>query len=274
MSPFILGTSASSGIAKSIVSGGTLYSDATYNYRVFLASSSFSVTGPPLTADLLVIAGGGGGGNDQNGGGGAGGFFLESGVSLSNGTYSVTIGGGGVPSSGNVSQGTNGSNSQIGSRTAAVGGGVGDNYYFSAGSGGSGGGASSHSPGSGVAGQGYAGSPGPYGGGGGAGGTSGNVNGGIGSSVCSSWGLATNTGQNVSGTVYYAGGGAAGRSSGNGGGGTGGYGGGGNGNTYGGSNATSGTANTGGGGGGALFSAGGNGGSGIAILRYLKTAAN
>ena len=95
-------------------------------------------------------------------------------------------------------------------------------------------------------------------------------NGGVGTSTYSSWGLATSTGQNVSGTVYFAGGGGGGSYpyNGEGSGGTGGYGGGANGYTGfgGGSN---GSSNTGGGAGGAgegAFTS--NGGSGVVIIRY------
>lgn len=47
------------------VTGGTLYSDATYYYRVFTANGNLTVN-PGSNADLsvtvLVVAGGGGGG--------------------------------------------------------------------------------------------------------------------------------------------------------------------------------------------------------------------
>jgi hypothetical protein len=125
------------------------------------------------------------------------------------------------------------------------------------------------------------------GGGGGAGAVGGNGigggaaaqkggDGGAGSSAYSAWGLATSTGHNVSGTVYYAGGGGANNpgaygasfttavgAGGNGGGAAGGSG----------PNSTgagNGTANTGGGGGGGqtYLYTGGAGGSGIVIIRY------
>ena len=124
------------------------------------------------------------------------------------------------------------------------------------------------------------------GGGGGAGSVGGNAigsstspqgggNGGVGSSSYSTWGLATSTGHNVSGTVFYAGGGGANDpgsfgASWTSGAGTGGNGGGGNGGPNGGAPGN-GTANTGGGGGGGqiyLYSGSGAGGSGIVIIRY------
>jgi hypothetical protein len=89
--------------------------------------------------------------------------------------------------------------------------------------------------------------------------------GGVGTSTYSSWGLATTTGQNVSGTVFYAGGGGGFANYGisNGGNGGGGAGNGGSGN----GNGVSGTVNTGGGA-GATYGAATAGGSGIVIVRY------
>jgi hypothetical protein len=95
--------------------------------------------------------------------------------------------------------------------------------------------------------------------------------GGAGGSTWSSWGLATSSGQNVSGTYYFAGGGGGGTYSGSGSG-AGGNGGGGAGGAVN-SNGVAGTANTGGGGGGTgggpnAARSGHNGGSGIVIVRY------
>ena len=100
--------------------------------------------------------------------------------------------------------------------------------------------------------------------------------GGDGKSDWSSWGSATSSGENISGTYWYAGGGAKGMriaaenrrpDGGRGGGGDGGLDG----------NGLAGTANTGGGGGGAGASGccgnltGGSGGSGIVIIRFPDT---
>ena len=100
--------------------------------------------------------------------------------------------------------------------------------------------------------------------------------GGIGSSAHSDWGLVTGTGENVSGTIYYAGGGGGGTYEG-GTGGAGGAGGGGRGN-YGQTNInnTSGLPTTGGGAGGSGRNAAlanttpSLGGSGIVIIRYAN----
>ena len=133
----ILGASASHGMSarlKSVVTGGTLTDDATYYYRTFTGSGTLGVSVSPLIADILVVAGGGGGQRFNNAGGGAGGLLGLTSQSLTVASHDVTVGAGGL---GNTGAGapTNGSNSQFGSLTAAVGGGNGN-----AASGGSGGG--------------------------------------------------------------------------------------------------------------------------------------
>jgi len=267
-----------------VVSGGTLFSDTTYYYRVFTASSNLVISSSGITADILVIAGGGGG---SAGGGGAGGYRTLLNQSVSVGTYAVTIGAGGAADA-------KGSDSSLGSLLVSTGGGGGKGTVDARNNGGSGGGGreGSTSGGTGIAGQGFNGGIGASdgvswaagGGGGGAGAVGADAtgaypensyggNGGVGLSSQSSWGLVTSTGQNVSGTVYYAGGGAGtGGGGANGNGGTGGNGGGGQGGASGtkARNSTAGTANTGGGGGGGgpTPSAGG---SGLVIIRYTKS---
>ena len=265
--------------------GGIISEDSTYTYHVFGASGTFTPK-ESLTADILVIAGGGGGGSGNNsGGGGAGGLLGFTSQALTATSYTVTIGAGGATG---TPSGVNGADSQFGSLTLVKGGGYGGGdtsgaYPVIGGTGGSGGGSSfnyTSSGGAATSGQGYAGGAGQggapdyYGGGGGGSAEAGNTDsigyGGDGLSTYSSWGLATATGQNVSGTVYYAGGGGgSGQSSSSVA--QGGLGGGGNG--AGTSAAVAGTPNTGGGGGGSGNSAGNTGkagGSGIVIIRYPK----
>ena len=246
--------------------GGSIYTDGTYWYHAFRTSGTFTPQ-TSLSCDVLQVAGGGGG---QAGGGGAGGLAYTSSNSLSATNYTVTIGAGGANT-------VSGSNSQFGALTAAVGGGGASSWGTAGQNGGSGGGGGSVSGtvvngGTGTAGQGNNGGTGVSeraGGGGGAGavgsngvgGGSGGA-GGVGSSTYSSWGAATISGQNSSGTYYYAGGGGGGA---NGTGGAGGLGGGGTGSN---ASPTAGTVNTGGGGGGAYNAAGQPGGSGIVIIRY------
>ena len=262
-------------------SGGNITTDGTYWYHTFLASGTFTPQ-LSLSCDVLTIAGGGAGGR---GGGGAGGLVYASAQTVTASAQTVTVGGGGAQRTTDGSGLSNaGSNSQFASLTAAVGGGAAAGYSVNGGTGGSGGGAGwgggVYSGGAGTSGQGNAGGTNGNGdcsgGGGGAGaagsnGATGNPGqGGAGSSAYSSWGAATSTGQNVSGTYYYAGGGSgsgntsqADKAGGNGGGGTG--------RSSSGSTPGAGTANTGGGGGGGSGStaiAGGAGGSGIVIIRY------
>lgn len=251
--------------------GGVIYDDDSYWYHVFTSSGTFTPS-QNLTCDVLVVAGGGSARTDAGGGGGAGGLVGHTNQSLTATNYTVTVGAGGSAS--------NGSNSQFGSLTASVGGGRAGSFAGAASTGGSGGGGGmtgNTSGAAGTSGQGFAGgngTAGAAGGGGGAGavGAAGGTNGGdggIGVSTYSSWGLATNTGQNVSGTVYYAGGGGGSkRTSGNPG--VGGLGGGGNGNFYTTDNGTNGAAFTGGGAGGSDFGSEYKGGSGIVIVRYAK----
>jgi len=286
-------------------SGGDLIdSDGTYWYHAFLSSGTFTPF-KALTADILVVAGGGSGASGGNsagaGGGGAGGLLAFTSQALTPLNYNCIVGGGGAAralTGGAAQDGFVGNDSQFASLTLVKGGGFGgggllDGVGGNGGTGGSGGGAgrwsnaTSQFGGSPTTGQGFKGgdalSSGAGGrngvGGGGAGGAGvnrtnvGDGDGGIGSSAYSSWGLATNTGQNSSGTVYYAGGGGG---SGVANLGAGGLGGGGAGPTPNGSaqTATSGIAGTGGGGGGmggadaAVLKTSGAGGSGIVIVRY------
>ena len=279
--------------------GDIVTNDGTYWYHAFLASGTFTPN-QTLSCDALVVASGGGGsyGYDNDGGGGGAGGLRGFSQSLTASTaYAISIGAGGTAGG----QGNNSSIAGTGFTTfTSAGGGVGGGNpaggsLANGGTGGSGGGGwagnityagaagntPSTSPSQGNnGGSSYAsGVSNPdkaAGGGGGAGavGTNGTYrqggNGGVGSSAYSSWGLATTTGQNVAGTVFYAGGGGGGadtsgaRSVGGSGGG-----GGGGGATYPGSGGSAGTVNTGGGGGGGGADQNGfAGGSGIVIVRY------
>lgn len=273
------------GTAKA--TGGTITYDAFgYVYHTFTSSGTFTPS-VALSCDALVVAGGGAGAG-VNGGwgaaGGAGGLLGFTAQSLST-AQTITVGGGGAGAAQGL-QPANGSNSQLGLLTAAVGGGgAGLNGSSNGSTGGSGGGANgTGTGGSGTSGQGNAGGSGDggtnqvAGGGGGAtaagnGGSGSNAYGGAGSSAYSSWGATTSTGENVSGTYWYAGGGGGALA--NGSQPLGGNGGGGDGSQYNSgatqNNGTAGTANTGGGGGGNVATTavnGKSGGSGIVIIRY------
>ena len=272
MSP-ILGIYASSHYSFPVVTGGNLVSDATYYYRFFTNTNYLTISNIPLTADILVFAGGGSGNNGTLGatygaGGGAGGFTLFSSQSLSLGSYTCTVGGGGsYPGSSSTGvNGGRGTDSKFGSLTTVPGGyGGGDptpGPYYSNG---------------GNSGNGFSG--GAWGGGGGyvAGGGAGNAGngltgvggvggvGGPGTNTYSSWLSAISTAMNtiVSGwstaTNGYIGGGGAGGPATT----TGGVGGGGGTSTA--------TVNTGSGGAGPNNAGVGNGGSGLIIVRYTRS---
>jgi len=276
-------------LTGTIVTGGTLSSDATYYYRSFTSTGTLGFSGAPITTDILTIAGGGAGGSGSRAAaGGAGGLVYSSSVSISS-NQTVTVGAGGsagVWNDSNILGGsTSGSNSRFGSQTEAIGGGKGGSYDSGGqASGGSGGGGwYLNGGGTGTAGQGNNGAAGysspNYGGGGGGGagsaGSQGTAStggaGGAGVSSYSSWGSATSYGHNVSGTYWFAGGGSGDiygqygtqpGTPGNGGGGTGR-------NPQGSvSSACNGLDYSGGGGG-----SNGSGGKGIVIVRYLKSAA-
>lgn len=137
MSPIPLGILA--GVAsKPVVSGGTLFSDASYYYRRFTGSGTLAVAEAPLTsAEYIVVAGGGGSGgntaeNDKRGGAGGGGSVQFASAALPVGSYSALVGAGGPPgvSDGSFNPtfytvGSNGGNTSFNGLTANGGGGGG-----------------------------------------------------------------------------------------------------------------------------------------------------
>ncbi|MCX6878549.1 MAG: Ig-like domain-containing protein [Verrucomicrobia bacterium] len=262
--------------------------DTTWNFTAgnlfaFTSAGTTSWSAPAgvTSVGVLVVGGGGGGGWHTGAGGGAGGLVFSGAHAVSpGGSYSVTVGAGGL---GSVNRGnpncdppTSGGNSSFDTLTA-VGGGYGAYStwaaHYPAAAGGSGGGgymsnqfgADRLPGGAGTSGQGNAGANGvngSYSGGGGGAGAAGSTrNGGNGLNYSSLSG----TGYGVSG--WFAGGGGSGATTLGATAGTGGTGGGGAGAPAAGS-AANGVANTGGGGGGGGEGNGicGNGGSGIVLL--------
>ena len=282
-------------------SGGTEVTSGGFKYHTFTGNGTLTVSGSGL-AECLIVAGGGGGGNKQavviSGGGGGAGGLIHTALALSAGSYAIVIGAGGAGAIGTSTVAVNGADS-TGFGLTATGGGAGGSSSTAGSAGGSGGGGGGGSVGAdgglGTAEQGGPGGAGSSsgtstnqnGGGGGGAGSPGMPQGfadldllrtnptpvgasagagGIGYDRVSAWGLATSTGELVSGTYYYAGGGGgATRSTGTQG--LGGHGGGGAGVTSS-DTANNGDANTGGGGGAAKTSDAGSGGSGIVIVRY------
>jgi hypothetical protein len=228
--------------------GGTTSSSGSFTIRTFTSTTQL-ILSKAISATILVVGGGGGGGSAgvQTGGGGAGGaVFVSSPVTITAGTYTVTVGtGGGIN--------TNGTNSTFLSYTG-VGGGGGGNWINGAGkTGGCGGG------GSGEGGVGAAGSQG-FGGANGRGQfTCGGGGGGMGQAGKQPSDGSPSSGGNglqysITGSaVYYAGGGAGGFNSPS----TGGLGGGGD-------KTVQGTDGLGGGGG-----SGARGGNGVVIISFV-----
>ena len=278
--------------------GGTIVTSG-FKYHVFTSSSNFVVSMDSKTVNYLVVGGGGGGG-DRHGGGGGGGGVLSGTWTASVGTYTVTVGLGGVAgyyetaNSSPQGAGIKGGNSSLsgtGVSVTANGGGGGGTYdgnpTGTVGSGGGGGG-NGFAGVAGTAGQGNAGGSGLQpggGGGGGAGGVGTNANtgtGGIGTTSYSTQLLAVGYGTSFAvptspnvvisgGVAYIAAGGGGAASGGPGPGGSGGLGGGGRGD-WNASFIQTGTANTGSGGGGSrsedVSTSGRDGGSGLVLLWY------
>ena len=124
----------------------TEYTISNQSYKVFtyLESGTFTIE-QDTEVDFLLVGGGGGGsggasGSNEGGGGGAGGLIYQEGITFKAGTYTITVGEGGVEAS-------NGEDSIISNMALAYGGGGGalsrdDSLYNDNGkSGGSGGGA-------------------------------------------------------------------------------------------------------------------------------------
>ena len=300
--PLLPGIFAASGGAASTVSGGIIYSDASYYYSVFLGgTSTFTVGVAPLNVDLITIAGGGGAGTAAGGGGGAGGVVVRSGM-LTTGSYTAVVGLGGQGAAGDGGSGSNGDNSTFDTITAYGGGGGAHNGVgLTGGSGGGGGysngnngGATNQTSNGSGTGYGYAGGgnsrtgsgpPYPCGGGGGAGGAGGTVSGstagvggiGITSALINAIAAATGIGELSGGNYYLAGGGGGSRDTVLTAGGLGGGGKGGTVVTASANVATDGLDNYGAGGGGGDVDGGGyppvragRGGDGLIVVRYAK----
>jgi hypothetical protein len=243
----------------------------TYRIHKFTTTVTSSITIPVGVSSVtyLVVGGGGGGGSWYGGGGGAGGLRTGT-LSVSPGSYTVTVGAGGTTGSAGASG--NDGNESVFATIAAAGGGGGGGRYTAGNSGGSGGGGGSgtakgngNTPATSPS-QGNNGGNAYCGGGGGAsavganGGSPGNGFGGNGGS---------GTTLTISGTSTTYAGGGGGASEPSFAPGTGGSGGGGNGERGEDGSGSAGTANTGGGGGGRGSLNGGRaGGSGIVIVRY------
>lgn len=119
--------------------GGTITTSGGYTIHKFTSSGTFTPNGSGNVEVLVVGGGGGGGGNNNAGsGGGGGGGVLTNTLSVTQGSYSVTVGAGGSSQTSNA-RGNSGGNSVFSTLTA-IGGGGGGTMNDNGGNGGSGGG--------------------------------------------------------------------------------------------------------------------------------------
>ena len=113
--------------------GGTVTTDGTYRIHTFTSSGTFT-TAFNAGVELLLVGGGGGGAGTFAGGGGAGGVVHDpSGATMTSGSYTITVGQGGIGGLGwqniNGMRGTNGTDSTAFGLTAKGGGGGGSFDY-------------------------------------------------------------------------------------------------------------------------------------------------
>jgi hypothetical protein len=227
--PLLLGNFASAGQPAV---GGEITVSGGYVYHAFKSTGTFTLNSfTTLNAEYLVVGGGGNGGGNGGGGGGAGGLRYGTitlqpqtsytaivGASMTDSSFASIVstrGGQGQVRDSNVGNGTGGSGGGGGGAVAA-----GTNSWAL----GQAGNTPSTSPsqgnnggnGTGANGTGDQGCRSAGGGGGGytavGSPASSNVlgNGGNGTSAYSTWGAATGTGHNISGTYWFAGGGGGG----------------------------------------------------------------
>jgi hypothetical protein len=281
-----------------IVTGGTILTPGDgKRYHVFTSTGQFTTSQSIDNVSVMMVGGGGAGGGRLGGGGGAGGYLFIPSVSISQGTYTATVGAGGnaVPVTFPNSASVRAPNTTFLSYTAYGGGGGSSDNGGSATTGGSGGGGADNAGGSFKPGlnpstpapiiasdfpgeshpyaftQGYAGGPGAPSGGGGAGGNApaGNRDGGVGVVAGLTLPPSYGTPGPTPGRWFGGGGGGMAYPASAGVGGAGG-GGAGSPNSPQSTPGTAGTNNTGGGGGGGGQSSGtsGSGGSGIIVVAY------
>jgi hypothetical protein len=133
--------------------GGTVTTDGLYTIHTFTipqTGTDFALTGKGIDIDFLLVGGGGGGGGGcpgSTGGGGAGSVIYKTGIPITIGSYTVTIGAGAPSSPTSPTPISPGGSSTFNGYTAAGGGhGHADNYTSTpvAGSGGGGNGSTNN----------------------------------------------------------------------------------------------------------------------------------
>ena len=131
------------GASGAVATGGTITYEYGRKFHTFTTDGTFTVTNTGgVTFEIMVLAGGGGGGCQSGGGGGAGGMLIFE-NSLSNTSYSITIGAGGDGGVVGVVPGYLGGDTTFGTIATAYGGGGGGTWSIAQGrDGGCGGGGS------------------------------------------------------------------------------------------------------------------------------------
>ena len=142
----------SSTVSFTEATGGSVTTDGDYKIHTFNSSGTFTITtlGSDGIVDILNIAGGGGGGGSTGaysgaGGGGAGGYIKQTGRTVIEKAYTITIGAGGSGGGAGANKGANGGDTTFSTELTSKGGGGGDTGSSSASggvNGGSGGGGS------------------------------------------------------------------------------------------------------------------------------------
>ena len=95
----------------------TTVDNSNYKYAFFSSNGTFVIDNN-INCDILVVGGGGGGGGDFGAGGGAGSLIYKTNYQLTAGTYTITIGSGGIGgdtslSTSNLRRGGNGNDTTI-----------------------------------------------------------------------------------------------------------------------------------------------------------------
>jgi hypothetical protein len=120
--------------------GGTITTSGNYKYHTFYSTDTFSVTAAPTGKYIdTLLVGGGGVGAWNNSGGGGGGVVIKESVSISIGSYSITVGAAGSGYQGNGGDTTGFGFTALGGGASGVSGYA--PYYRDGKSGGNGGGA-------------------------------------------------------------------------------------------------------------------------------------
>ena len=116
----------------SIQDGSNVYAVESYTYSGSANTADFTRVFPKsTTCDILIVGGGGGGGSAIGSGGGGGGLIYSTNISISTGSYNISVGKGGAGAAVYTSRGGNGNNSSaFGNIAYGGGGGAGQSWVY------------------------------------------------------------------------------------------------------------------------------------------------